>query len=429
MKLLNQSLKYLSLSILAIVTVWSVVFYINMLNEIKSSIDEGLENYKRLIIQNAKIDSSILTKTYFDESFFTLHEIDRETALSMRDRYADTIIYMQDADDKRPEPEPVRMLTTSFKIKDRFYELKVANSMVEEDDLIDQLFWDVIWLYIILIASIIIINNWVLKKLWKPFYAFLQQLKNYRLGSTKKLPEAQTTTKEFKDLQYAVNTLLRHSIAAFDQQKEFIGNASHELQTPLAMVTHKLELLLEKEDLKEEQAEKLVEIFQIVERLVRLNKSLLLLSKIDNKQFFDNQQVAINPLVTQTLAELEEISSFKKVETTVVENGRLNAHIDPILAQVVVSNLLKNAIFHNVENGTVSIGLSDTTLEICNTGKDERLHPEKVFSRFQTSRSKSHGTGLGLAIVKAISDLYGYRVSYAFDGGIHCFTVQFSTGG
>lgn len=110
MKLLNQSIKYLSASILAIVTVWAMVFYFKMLNEIKSSIDEGLENYKRLIIQNAQKDSTILTKNYFDESFFAIRQINKKQALSTKDKYLDTELNMQDTDDEAPEPEPVRML-------------------------------------------------------------------------------------------------------------------------------------------------------------------------------------------------------------------------------------------------------------------------------------------------------------------------------
>ncbi|MBR9778046.1 MAG: HAMP domain-containing histidine kinase [Cytophagales bacterium] len=427
MKLLNQSLKYLSISILGIVTVWSVVFYMNMLNEIKSSIDEGLENYKRLIIQNAQVDATILTKTYFDESFFTLRKIAAEEALKMRDSYIDTEIYMQDADDQAPEPEPVRMLTTAFEYNGQYYELKVANSMVEEDDLINELFWDVVWLYILLIAGIMVVNNIVLKKLWKPFYDFLKELKNYRLGSTQKLPETNTQTREFLDLQQAVNTLLQHSLAAFEQQKEFIGNASHELQTPLAMVTNKLELLLESSDLKQAEAEKIAAIFQIIERLVRLNQSLLLLSKIDNKQFFDNQQVSINEVVQQNRLELEELASFKPLNITVTELEVLKVTIDPTLADILVANLLKNALFHNIKNGRVNISLSKDSLRLCNTGVSQPLESEKLFSRFHKTDSRSSGTGLGLSIVKAIADLYGFTIAYHFEKGEHVFEVKFSS--
>ncbi|MEP0481146.1 MAG: sensor histidine kinase, partial [Nonlabens sp.] len=194
MKLLNQSLKYLSISILAIITIWCIVFYVNMLNEIKSSVDEGLENHKRLIIQNIQKDSIIETNEDFDENFFTIQEIKDCKALSVKDQYLDTILYMQDADDEELEPEPVRMLITAFELNGEYYELKIANSMVEEDDLIEELLSDAIWLYVSLIIGILFINNLVLKKLWKPFYDFLNKLKIYRLGDTEKLPQVETET-------------------------------------------------------------------------------------------------------------------------------------------------------------------------------------------------------------------------------------------
>ncbi|MAX79079.1 MAG: two-component sensor histidine kinase [Crocinitomicaceae bacterium] len=427
MNLLNQSIKYLSVSILAIVTVWAVVFYFNMLNEIKSSIDEGLENYKRLIIQNAQKDSTILTKNYFDESFFVVRKINRKQALSTKDKYLDTQLSMQDADDEAPEPEPVRMLITAFELDGNYYELKVANSMVEEDDLIQELLYDIIWLYISLIIGIIFINNLVLKKLWKPFYDFLNQLKKYRLGKTKTLPIIKTNTKEFTDLQNAVNALLKHTTETYEQQKQFIGNASHELQTPLAIATNKLELLIEKGNLQNEQAENLAEVMSVIERLVRLNKSLLLLTKIENKQFLDNQQILLNDIVQKNVSDLEEMAIFKKVKITVNENTKLFIQMDTSLANVIISNLLKNAISHNVPNGDVFVEIAEKNIKISNTGDNEKLNENLLFSRFYKPNSKSKGTGLGLAIVKAISDLYGFKVSYSFNNTLHFFQIEFST--
>ena len=426
MKLLNQSLKHLSLSILAIVTIWAVIFYFNMLHEIKSSIDEGLENSKRLIIKNAEIDSSILEKKQFDESFFTVRKITKQEAFAIKDSYFDTILYMQDNDDQSPEAEPVRILTTAFEISGNYYELKVANSMVEEDDLVKELLLDVIWLYVILIFGIVFINNLVLRKLWKPFYDFLNQLRNYRLGNTNQLPKVQTNTKEFTDLNTAVNTLLQHSISTFENQKDFIGNASHELQTPLAIVTNKIELLLENEDLKEEQALNIVEIYQIIQRLIRVNKSLLLLSKIDNKQFFDNQNLSVNTIVHQSISELDEFISFKNIDVEVVENTEEFLQIDAVLANVIIGNLIKNAIFHNVENGKIKIEISNSELIVSNTGKLQALEERELFTRFQKSNSEASGTGLGLAIVKAITELYDYAIAYTFKNQMHCFEIKFT---
>lgn len=362
MKLLNQSIKFLSISILVIVTIWAIIFYFNMLKEIKSSIDEGLENYKRLIIQNAQQDSTILTKKYFNESFFTIRNIDKKHALTTNDQYIDTFINMQDADDDELEPEPVRILITAFELNNKHYELKVANSMVEEDDLIKELLYDIIWLYVSLILSILLINNFVLKKLWKPFYVFLNQLKHFKLGQNQPAPQIDTQIKEFTDLQKTVHILIRHSQETYEQQKQFIGNASHELQTPLAIATNKLELLIENGNLQNNEAKNIAEIMGIIERLVRLNKSLLLLTKIENRQFLDQNSVSLNTVIRNNINELEEIASFKNITIKVNEMKQLCIQMDPSLANVIISNLLRNAIFHNISRGSISIEIINNSI-------------------------------------------------------------------
>lgn len=411
--------------LLLIVSLWSVIFYFNMLDEIKGSVDEELENYKRQIVFKAEKDSTILQQKTFDEGFFSVNKISEEEALSFKDTYEDTEIYAQDADDEAPELEPVRILTTVFEQNGSFYQLKIFNNMVEEDDLVKELLWDAAGLYVLLIFSILMINNIVLQRLWKPFYELLDELKNYRLGISKSFPNTETKTKEFSDLQDAVTTLLQYSEKSYEQQKEFIGNASHELQTPLAIAISKLELLIEKENFTENQAEKIAEIMEIIERLVRLNKSLLLLTKIENKQFFDNQEIKVNDIVEKNIEDLSDIAEFKEVEIIFSENSELLVKADAALINIIVSNLLRNAIFHNIKSGKVEVKIEAKKLSVLNTGTDHSLSHEKIFTRFQKSEQHQSGSGLGLAIVKAIAELYDFSVSYDFKNGMHEFSVNF----
>ncbi|MGE6395851.1 sensor histidine kinase [Chryseobacterium scophthalmum] len=425
MKLLNKSILHLMTYLLLIVSLWSVIFYFNMLDEIKGSVDEELENYKRQIVFKAEKDTTILQQKTFDEGFFSVNKISEEEALSFKDTYEDTEIYAQDADDEAPELEPVRILTTVFEQNGSFYQLKIFNNMVEEDDLVKELLWDAAGLYVLLIFSILMINNIVLQRLWKPFYELLDELKNYRLGISKSFPNTETKTKEFSDLQDAVTTLLQYSEKSYEQQKEFIGNASHELQTPLAIAISKLELLIEKENFTENQAEKIAEIMEIIERLVRLNKSLLLLTKIENKQFFDNQEIKVNDIVEKNIEDLSDIAEFKEVEIIFSENSELLVKADASLINIIVSNLLRNAIFHNIKSGKVEVKIGAKKLSVLNTGTDHSLSHEKIFTRFQKSEQHQSGSGLGLAIVKAIAELYDFSVSYDFKNGMHEFSVNF----
>src|SRR5699024_9035666 len=259
MKLLNQSIKHISISILAIIGIWGVIFFFNMIAEIKENVDDGLNNYKRQIIWKAKQDSTLLSRIDFDESFYAIQEVKREKAIHFKDQYTDTLIYIQDINESAPKLDLTRMLTTVFKENGKYYELKVINPMVEKDELIERLLWNMIWLYAVLIITIIIINNMVLQRLWKPFYGLLHQLQQFRLGSGHQLPKVETNTKDFIDLQKTVSSLLNHNIQVYEQQKEFIENAAHELQTPLAIVINKLELLIEKEELQIDQVETIAE--------------------------------------------------------------------------------------------------------------------------------------------------------------------------
>lgn len=419
MKLLNQSLKYLSISIFLIVTIWSAIFYINMLDEIHDSIDDGLDNYKLLIIKRTEDDATILQKTDFEEGNYTIHKIGESEALGMRDYFTDTLLYMQNEDDL----EPVRMLTSAFKHGEEYYQLTVFNSTVEEDDLIEDLFYAIVWLYIILVISIVLINNVVLRKLWTPFYSLLNDLKSYRIDKNIPLPKVSGETKEFKELESAVNALIIRARETFYNQKKFTENASHELQTPLAIISTKLELMLEKESLDPVNAENIGQILQTIQRLTKLNKSLLLLSKIENRQFNEPTSVDFSKLVDQSVDDLEDFASFRNVEISVDKSADLTYLMDESLASILVSNLFRNAIFHNTPNGKVHITLNENSFRVSNTGKKEGLDPSKIFDRFQKETSNNSGTGLGLAIVQAICRLYGFEVAYSYDGE-HCFEVK-----
>lgn len=426
MKLLNQTVKYLSISALVIISLWAFVFYFIIYREIKQSIDEGLDNYKRQIIYNFQKDTShISPKPAFDEAFFTLEKIQKEAALKITDSYIDTMLYMQDADDLSPELEPVRLLSTSFENNGQYYRLKIINPMVEEDDLSKAMFWNLLWLYLILIIGIILTNNFALQRLWKPFYKLISQLRNYHIDSSGEFPNVKTSTTEFKDLQQAVNTLLRQNAASFEKQKQFISHASHELQTPLAITANKLELLLENGKLSDNQFNQVASIIDTIHRLISMNKSLLLLSKIENKQFFDNKVVKLNGIVQKSLSDLEEFAAFKNLSIRTDEQNELSVMMDESLAGILVSNLLRNAIFHNIQNGEIFIKITCDTLTFSNTGPDKSLNSEYVFDAFYKDSANTKSSGLGLAIVKAICNLYQFNIRYRFDQQMHVFELNF----
>jgi two-component system sensor histidine kinase QseC len=427
MKLLNKSFIYLSIILFLIVSLWATIFYFNILDEIKESVDEGLENSKREIIYKVQKDTTFLQRRYFEEGMYSIKELTQAEALQYKDRYVDTVMYQQDADDEEAELEPFRMLISAFEFHQKYYELRIIHSMVEEDDLIEELFWEAILLYTVLLITIIIINNWVLQRLWKPFYDLLNQLKKYQLtDGNNQLPTVNTTTKEFEDLQNSIHVLLQKNIDAYKQQKQFIENASHELQTPLAIVIQKLELLIENGDLNENTATSLGDVLQIMDRLKRLNKSLLLISKIENKQFLERKNIDIKLIVDQLSQELEEQALYKNISIQIKSNEPLIIEIDPTLAHIIVGNLFRNALFHTLRDGEIDIRINASSLTIKNSATSP-LDKNQLFKRFHKSNTThNESTGLGLAIVKAICDVYGYKLEYSYENQMHCFSIFFA---
>jgi signal transduction histidine kinase len=413
LKLLNHTLLYFSVALLLILGIWATIFYVNMLDEVYDSLDDGLDNYKLLIIEKAQQDSTVFYKTDFGESNYAIREVGPDMALRVKDVYKDTSMYMQNEEDF----EPVRLLTTVFEGREgKYYELKVISSMVEEDDLIEDLVYSLFWLYITMMAGILIINNLLLRRTWRPFYRILEQLKKFRLGGKASVEIPRTRIKEFKDLNAAVNLLLENTLDTYNQQKQFIENASHELQTPLAISINKLELLVEKEGLSPESAESVGQVIQTLERLTRLNKSLLLLSRIENKQFPGTEDVNMNAVLHNVVDELSDYSAFKNIQISWAEEGPLICRMHRDLADILLTNLVKNAIAHNYPEGKIHILITSSSLCIQNTGKAETLDKEKIFRRFYKASSSHQSTGLGLAIVQAVATLYSLRLDYAYTG-------------
>lgn len=419
MRLLNHTLIYLSGILLLIIGTWAVIFYFSMLDEIYDSIDDGLDNYKVLIIQKAQNDSSVLGKSVFDESNYSVRRLTDAEGAIHHETYADTLMYMQN----EQKMEPVRLLTTAFSQGGKFYELKVIASMVEEDDLIKDLLYYILILYFIIITSVVVINNFVLRKVWRPFYDLLDRLRRFNLKKGMAFSPPDTQVLEFRALNDTILQLLHKNMEVYESQKQFIENAAHELQTPLAISINKLELMAEEQALNEGQAYILSEVISNLERLTRLNSSLLLLSKIENRQFQEETSVELNNIVKKQLSDFAELIAFKELTVKVNEAGVFQHLFNSDIAVILVTNLLKNAITHNLPGGTLNIDIGEPFLVITNTGQQEALAPEKIFRRFYKTPGKSSSTGLGLAIVKTICDNYGLRIEYAYDSG-HSFRIS-----
>jgi signal transduction histidine kinase len=419
MKVLNYTTSYFAIVLLLLISIWAVVFYYSMLDEIYDSIDDGLDNQKGLILQKVAIDSNILKKSNFDESDYAITGISPSAANSFHDVYMDTMMYMQNEKDY----EPVRLLKSVFQSGGKYYLVQVATSMVEEDDLVAELLYAMIWLYLGLIATILIINNLLLKKIWSPFNHLVRQIKNFKLEKPSFVETKKTTIDEFQLLNDTVSELLQKNIVAYNSQKHFVENAAHELQTPLGIIINKLETLAETKGLSTEQLALLASAMQNLERLTRLNRSLLLLFKIENKLFHEKEAVNLNELAKNILQDFADQLAYSNLKADLREESKLVVTMNPGLASIMLTNLVKNAMIHSAEGGSVVLEIGSKKLIVSNPG-DKALIQEELFQRFTHRHGAESSTGLGLAIVKAIADLYGIKITYVFNGS-HQFILSF----
>ena len=422
MKLFYRVLIHLLAGIFVVLSAWAFVFYWGMIEEVNDEVDDSLEDYSELIIMRSLAGKDLPSNDNGSNNQYFLREVDAAYALSKESIcYRDSMVYI----DEKNESEPARILTTLFKDKDeRFYELSVYTPTIEKRDLKESIFYLLIGLFVILFVIILLINIWVFHRSMKPFYQLLEWLEHYRLGKNNEKLSIETHTTEFRKLNEAVSRYVAHSEEVFEKQKQFIGNASHELQTPLAICQNRLEMLLEDETLGEQQMSEIMKTYQTLEYLSKLNKSLLLLSKIDNHQFSEEKEVCLNEVLHRYMDDYQEVYAYRDITLTVEEEGELYWNMNETLAVVLITNLLKNAFVHNINKGSIRIVISSSGIRFGNTASGSALDASRVFDRFyQGSKKKEGSTGLGLAIVDAVCRHSSLKIRYRFEQDMHWFEV------
>ncbi len=419
MKLLNYTTTYFAVILVFLLALWALIFYFEILDEIYDSMDDGLDNQKMLVIRKARQDPSILKKTVFEDGNYVFTPTTPKFSEGFTDVYRDTLMFMEN----ESEFEPVRLLESVFKHDGSYYKIKVITSMVEEDDLRKELFFSLLWLYLGLILTIVLLNSFFQQKAWKPFYKLLRRLEKFSIEKDEKIEFEKTKIEEFKLLNERIDRLLKKSVESYKSQKEFIENASHELQTPLAISINKLELMAENADLPPEQMEELGTVLQSLERLTRLNRSLLLLSRIENRQFAETETIDWNELVKQIITEFEDFTAHQQVKIVLSEEDKIDHSGNKDLAGILISNLLKNAIFHSPSGTAVEIIISSGSIEFKNPGTGP-LEKSRIFSRFKGTE-KADSSGLGLAISKAIVEKMDLELNYTYTAQKHVFTITF----
>ncbi len=318
-----------------------------------------------------------------------------------------------------------RQLVFSLPVSGKLYKVSVSKSQEETEDLIKLIVTITLAIVILLLVVLFIINRFVLNKLWHPFNNTLSELKQFNLSSKKIMKLNDSNINEFKELNTAVTIMSNQVVKDYDSLKNFTENASHEIQTPLAIIKSKMELLSQSEKFTETEMQDMQIIQDEISRLSKLNQSLLLLTKIDNQQFKETETVDIAVIINKHLNKYEELITAKQIILTKKIDNVQIVVMNETLADILISNLITNAIRHNIEKGAIDISLDKNSLVISNTGTALDTNPADLFERFRKDKTTSESLGLGLSIVERICERYNFKVQYSYLNGLHILNVGF----
>lgn len=419
MKLLNTILLRLALALLPILALWSVVFYYTMIEEINDETDDSLEDYAELIIRRTLAGKELPAVGDGSNNSYTLDFLGHDAGVLPTMQYRDSLVYIHE----KKETEPARVLTACFAdAHGAMYRLQVTMPTFEREDLLSSVFWHIVVLFVAVVFTIFLATIIVFHRSMRPLYSLLGWLGQYVPGrGVTNFPPSPSVV-EFRSLMDSVRETITRAENYFEQQKQFIGNASHELQTPLAVLGNRIEWLLDNTALNDEQAAELNKMQQALRRLVRINRTLLLLAKIDNGQFPDVADVNIAALIRDEVETYSEMYAGRGIECSVDLPQSFTLRMNEELATIFVTNLLKNAFIHSPDGGKISIYTIGDTLCFANSGS-EPLDSTRLFHRFY-KQGKTGCTGLGLALVGSIARSYKMEVCYSFEAGRHLFAVS-----
>lgn len=408
--------------LLPLMAVWGALFYFTMVDEIRDEADDSLEDYSAMIISRILAGEELPQGNDGSNNSFEVRAVDSNYAATHPHlSYRDENIYIPD----KREQEPARVLTSIFSdAEGQFYELMVMTPTFEKTDLFEAVLAWIVVLYVALLFIVLVVTMIIFRRSLQPLYDLLHWLDAYRPGGRPQSVPNKSDVEEFRRLNVALQQAVDRSEEFFERQSQFIGNASHELQTPLAIIGNRVEWLLDSPSITEEEAGELFKIQKTLSRAVRLNKTLLLLTKIDNGQFPESVEVDIVTALEEGVESYGDVYAAREVNFTHNLPAELKVMMNESLASTLISNLVKNAYVHTPQGGDAHIEIVGRTLRVSNTGS-EPLDKEHIFERFYQAARKEGSTGLGLALVAAVCRYYNLRLEYFFADGKHNFEVEF----
>lgn len=417
MKLLEKTSRiYFLVSLISYLAV-GVAFYWIVKFMIYDEVETRLKVEQRDFEDFIKMHNAWVNNSYFVENKIQVVPVPgkiRNTAI-----FKDTLIHNRYEDNLGP----FRQLTFYTVIGGVTHRVSIRKSMIESYKLMEAVSVAMITFLSLLMISMFFFQRRLSGQLWRPFYETLARIKEFDLTRKEKLQLPNSQVTEFIELEDVLKKMADKMQQDYTSLKEFTENASHEMQTPLALINARVEQFIQSKDLSQNHTYWIEEIYHASRRVSRLNQGLLLLSKIENQQFTEFENIDLVDLLKSRVQEFEDILAHKKIEVREDLEWKFEVTMSPSLAEVLLNNILSNATRHNFTNGKIFLESVDNHLRISNTGNALRTDPERLFERFKKESAGADSLGLGLAIVRQICDNYNLGIEYTYQDTIHSLLI------
>ncbi len=417
MKLLNRTIYILITTMLFVFFIGSIVFY----KILKSSTEKEISNELTSRMEFIRDEIENKPENYYNlliPAYISVNRIEPEEKLPSASM--DTILL-------NPEENTYKLyrtLRSDVEANSEIYRVILYKSLIESNELIERIILIATIIMILFILFLYLLNRFMFGRVWSDFFKTVEKLKSYDVNSVKSIEFGESEITEFKLLNSTLNQMIEKIRLDYENVKEFTGNISHEIQTPLSIIRLKCDLLLQSSPLNSEQANLVRDIQKTNSRLSKLNKTLVLFTKIENNQFPLKEKISLSEVIERHLEIFSSIADVKSISINFFKEDDFLVEADPMLMDVLMVNLIKNAISHNIENGFLNIEINKREILISNSGQNTDLSDLEIFERYKKI-SKSDGTfGLGLSLAKNICDLYNLKLVYHYADGLHHFTLS-----
>ena len=413
MKLLTKtSLNFISVSVLFFL-VGSIVMYFSVRNIISTNLDNNLLQQKERFLLDVqsndfqRLSSEILIISDFSDKSFS-------------DLFSDTVVI-----NNSNEYILYRRLDFSLEKEGKFYRASLLHSRSASDKLIMKISIMNVGFAMIFFLIVFFVNRHSIKNALSVFYSTINKLEHFEISNSAPLNLDTAEIDEVKKLNFVFEKMSEQIRKDFKTQKEYTENVSHELQTPLAVISSKVDELMQADNMSQLQMEQLALLIETTNRLSKINQALIFLTKIDNRFYSEGVSICLNDLIKDRIAVFKESIEKKQIDIKIdLPDTSIYVYMNSTLAETMLDNILKNAIIHNEINGVLHIYMSEKTLHVSNTGNPVDFDSENIFKRFVRGRDSKVSLGIGLSVVKSICDLYGFGANYQYDK-LHCISIDF----